>query len=322
MSCIGNSSEYCGGANRLNLYYQNGTVPTIDLYGPNVVSSAGGFSSIGCYTEGTSQRALTSLFIANSNMTVEQCAASCAGYTYFGVEYSQQCFCGFSLSAGSVPASDGCTMTCAGKSSEYCGGSNRLNMYQLNSTSSPSVPGAPNVVPSADGYSFVGCYTELPTGRILSALSAANDNMTVELCSQTCAGYIYFGVEYGRECYCGNNLASGSQPSMNGGCTKSCAGNATELCGGSDRIDLYMLNSSATAPSSTTPSPSSTPMTVPGAGLFKSIGCYTEVTSSRALATLESANSNMTVEQCADFCSAYQYMGVEYADEVRVLTRC
>ena len=90
MSCAGNSSEICGGANRLNLYLRNGTAGGGPTSGPTVVPSVGNFRSLGCYSEGTGSRALTGRAVANANMTVEGCAAACGAYQYFGVEYSTE----------------------------------------------------------------------------------------------------------------------------------------------------------------------------------------------------------------------------------------
>jgi hypothetical protein len=46
---------------------------------------------IGCYTEATNSRALTGAsYVDTTNMTGESCAAFCAGYTYAGVEYSEE----------------------------------------------------------------------------------------------------------------------------------------------------------------------------------------------------------------------------------------
>jgi hypothetical protein len=42
------------------------------------------------------------------------------------------------------------------------------------------------------------------------ALATASGTMTVEQCAKFCSDYIYFGVEYSQECYCGNTLAAGS----------------------------------------------------------------------------------------------------------------
>lgn len=54
----------------------------------------------GCYTEATSGRALSSKQIygsaSNGDMDLEMCASFCFdnGYSLFGVEYGQQCYCG------------------------------------------------------------------------------------------------------------------------------------------------------------------------------------------------------------------------------------
>jgi hypothetical protein len=54
-------------------------------------SAVSGWKYYGCYTEGTSSRALSSKATAYDTMTVESCASDCAGYTYFGVEYGREC---------------------------------------------------------------------------------------------------------------------------------------------------------------------------------------------------------------------------------------
>lgn len=49
--------------------------------------TVGGYSYLGCYTEGTNVRALSqAAFFDYDAMTLEDCAADCVGYTYFGVE--------------------------------------------------------------------------------------------------------------------------------------------------------------------------------------------------------------------------------------------
>jgi hypothetical protein len=65
--------------------------------------------------------------------------------------------------------------------------------------------------------------------------------MTVDLCRSTCRsqGYIYSGVESGNECYCDNKLVSNGVIAI--GCTMPCPGNSAQLCGGSDRINVYSL---------------------------------------------------------------------------------
>ena len=121
------------------------------------------------------------------------------------------------INAGSFnqPSSDiltnGCSMLCGGNVSEYCGGPNRLDMYQLNgtlpvptsTTSTPAAsptpaPGGPSVLPSAGGYNYIGCYTDSTADRALGGPPnpVAGATLTVKLCAAACSGFSYFGVEY------------------------------------------------------------------------------------------------------------------------------
>ncbi len=52
----------------------------------------GSYSFMGCYTEGSKVRALTgAVFYNYTSMTLELCAASCVGFSYWGVEYGGEC---------------------------------------------------------------------------------------------------------------------------------------------------------------------------------------------------------------------------------------
>ena len=88
-------------------------------------------TNLGCYTEASTGRALSGAsFSSASMMSVEACQAFCSGYKYFGLEYSQECYCGQSLASTSVPApASDCNMACSGNSAEICGGPNRLSLY-------------------------------------------------------------------------------------------------------------------------------------------------------------------------------------------------
>ncbi|KAI9818427.1 MAG: hypothetical protein M1827_000486 [Pycnora praestabilis] len=127
MTCSGNSSEYCGAGNRLNIY--NSTVNEA----PAVVTSVGKYLSQGCYTEGIGGRALQAASYTNTTgMTVESCVAFCTskGMPYAGVEYAQECYCDSAIRLEATTTSSGdCSMTCTGNGKEYCGAGNRLNVY-------------------------------------------------------------------------------------------------------------------------------------------------------------------------------------------------
>lgn len=80
--CGGNSSETCGANNRLNIY-QDPTFPTVD---DSIISD---YQSIGCYSEGTSGRALNwrQNQLSTTNLTIEECLYACKdnGFPVAGV---------------------------------------------------------------------------------------------------------------------------------------------------------------------------------------------------------------------------------------------
>lgn len=61
--------------------------------GPSHVQVVGTYGWIGCYTEATNIRTLSSKSFTNASMTAEQCVGFCSGYgyAYAGVEYGTQC---------------------------------------------------------------------------------------------------------------------------------------------------------------------------------------------------------------------------------------
>ncbi|TVY75584.1 WSC domain-containing protein [Lachnellula suecica] len=127
-------------------------------------------------------------------------------------------------------------------------------------SSSTSTSGPASVLKIGD-YSYIGCYTEPMNGRALSGKIYANDSMTVETCYSICAGFTWFGVEYKRECYCGNTLAGGSVLTSEVLCQLTCGGNPLEYCGGSSRLSMYK-NTSGTGSAGSPDSPSSSASSV------------------------------------------------------------
>ncbi|RFU33902.1 hypothetical protein B7463_g2402, partial [Scytalidium lignicola] len=134
MACAGNSAETCGGSNRLNIYSHGGSTSP-----PPPPPPSGGWKLLGCYTDSVAARTLANgegVTGGPTAMTVELCQAACSagGFSYAGVEYADECYCDNALRNGGGPAPDGnagCNMACAGNPAETCGGSNRLDLYQL-----------------------------------------------------------------------------------------------------------------------------------------------------------------------------------------------
>ena len=361
-SCTGDANDACGGAGGyVSIYYDSTryTPGTDDSTGPTggpvTVNSTGNYNYAGCFSEATNGRALSSLSprAPANGFSIELCEAACQGYQYFGMEYANECYCGNSLGAGSVnqastdPNTNGCSMICAGNATEYCGGPDRLDLYQINGsapiptqtsgtsapTAGPSATGGPIVEQIAGNYVYLGCYEDNVNGiRALSALENPESGAlnTPDVCATACVGFQYMGVEYSGECYCddviyGNNTVApgGNDPTANG-CDMTCSGNSSEYCGGPNRLNMYILNPNATSSTPTTTAASTGPTAAPTgpgvvqtAGPYVYAGCYIDNTNGRALSALINPESgvNSTVEACAAACSGYRYMGVEYGDE-------
>jgi hypothetical protein len=198
----------------------------------------------GCWTEGDNGvRALDAKGTAG-NITLESCAEFCQQYHYFGAEFGSECHC------GNVPVASSnqtdlveCNIPCSGDASEYCGASNRMDLYYSNTTVGPSQP------VTVSNYSWFGCRTEATGVRALSSKTLVDDDMTLEVCATFCEGYTYFGTEYGAECYCGDEFGAGSVVAPTGDCRMACNGNTQQLCGAGNRLSVYEL----TPPSPPTP---------------------------------------------------------------------
>lgn len=90
------------------------------------------------------------------------------------------------------------------------------------------------------------------------------------------------------------------------GCNKPCTGDASQICGGSSRLNVY--NYTLFVP----------PSTPPSIGLFVNQGCWSEGTGERTLKGYSFSNStSMTAEMCVEECGkkGWSYAGVEYAQE-------
>lgn len=94
------------------------------------------------------------------------------------------------------------------------------------------------------------------------------------------------------QCYCALSLASNSDIGYSG-CTSACAGNKSEICGGSSRLSVF--NNTAYVPPSI-------PQVV---GDYTYKGCYTELPNGRAMGTMGLTDTKgMTVEKCVGVCAA------------------
>ena len=244
-------------------------------------------------------------------------------------------------------------MACSGNSSEVCGGPNGLTVFY-------NGLGGISTNPGPTGWGSLGCYSDSTGARTLTTgmgVPGGASAMTVALCTSACKqnGFTYAGVEYANECYCGNTLSNGGGPASDGavGCNMACAGNASEFCGGGNRLNMYKLGAPPPAATSTSaaagggttattignnqnPSPASDrPSTISTATTTATLsvikgpaatgvpqgwtdkGCYVDSVNGRILPTAVPGGNTMTVESCVLSCAAngYRVAGMEYASE-------
>ncbi|XP_071965695.1 uncharacterized protein [Antedon mediterranea] len=110
---------------------------------------------------------------------------------------------------------------------------------------------------SVTGISYLGCFKDA-SSRAMPAAFTENNDMTIEFCIQYCngLGHLYSGLQYYRQCFCGdetyNNL--GQMPESD--CNCPCDGNAQQICGGGWRNSVYYSgNQETTTKLITTPEP-------------------------------------------------------------------
>ncbi|GKT47811.1 WSC domain-containing protein [Colletotrichum spaethianum] len=206
--CTGNRDEVCGDGGRINIFWNGDAAPEI-------LAQSGDFNSIGCYSDTPSARALTTGISLSGGVRVSDCTTACAaqGYQFAGVEFGRECFCGASIQNGAKPISaESCNMACTADKTQYCGGAAAINIYQ----NSKIQKGGPSKIP--DLWTSKNCYTDSPSKRILSYKVPSFDKFSAASCISKCAGlnYLYAGLEYGSECFCGNTIDNGNTPATSG----------------------------------------------------------------------------------------------------------
>ncbi len=281
-------------------------------------------------------------------MTLEACMAFCSDYTYFGVEYAQECYCGNSFNVGSIPApATDCSLVCTGDKYEYCGNGNRLSVYAKNRTAIPSgtttcetdppapcpnlsmnrlltyvtllasasAPTSTVPVPTGmpDGWSYQGCWVDGAQGRILSFQAPDSQTNTQESCAQLCAssGYTVSGTEYAVQCFCGNFIQNGGVKSLDADCSTTCSGNANEKCGAGGRLTIF---SKGTPQVYAGPEPQTGGLN----GSWTYQGCVEDNINQKRTFFWQLffpgvMTANMCLSKCAEF--GYAAAGLEYGEE-------
>ncbi|KAF9051931.1 WSC domain-containing protein [Panaeolus papilionaceus] len=151
-----------------------------------------------------------------------------------------------------------------------------------------------------------GCYQDSIYTRMLGFRYDVDGNNDAEACTAQChnKGYLYAGLEYGTECWCGNSLAF-EIPRPASECNFICPGDSSELCGAGSRIVIY---------EDTDPAPK--PSIKQSHGTWSYKACYWEM-GVHLLTYRYGLFEVNSVESCTALCQSkgYALAGLQYGSE-------
>ncbi|KAF7311445.1 Glycoside hydrolase [Mycena kentingensis (nom. inval.)] len=241
-------------------------------------SATGGWTLATACAVDASPHFLNAYSTTLSTNTPANCQAVCQGrgYSIASVEYGNECYCGnsFTSTPATAPASD-CNMKCAGDASQMCGAGWRMQIYTRSTTTAPSSTWARHILLQ---HSLV-LPIDMPKPWVLEFSIAA--------------------IEYGNECYCGNDYAFAPVAAPVADCSINCSGDSTLKCGGSWRGQVYTLVASTTATLTPTPTFVEAPV---ASGWTISAACVADSTPSSILQGYNSMSASLTPAACQDTC--------------------
>uniref|UniRef100_A0A803JBT6 WSC domain-containing 2 n=1 Tax=Xenopus tropicalis TaxID=8364 RepID=A0A803JBT6_XENTR len=137
---------------------------------------------------------------------------------------------------------------------------------------------------------YIGCYTDDTRQRALRGVSFFDyKKMTVFRCQDNCAerGYMYAGLEFGAECYCGHRIKALNVSESE--CNMECKGEKGNFCGGVNRLSIYRLELNQESARRY------------GSAIFR--GCFRRPDNLSLALPVSSVMKNMSVDKCVDLCT-------------------
>ncbi|XP_068767256.1 sialate:O-sulfotransferase 2 isoform X2 [Struthio camelus] len=145
-----------------------------------------------------------------------------------------------------------------------------------------------------DRAKYVGCYVDNTRRRALRGVSFFDyKKMTVFRCQDNCAerGYLYAGLEFGAECYCGHKIQAANASEAE--CNMECKGERGNACGGANRLSVYRLELAQESARRY------------GSAIFR--GCFRRPDNVSIALPASQTMLNMSVDKCVDFCTEKEY---------------
>lgn len=102
----------------------------------------------------------------------------------------------------------------------------------------------PNTCPSGNYIAnrSLGCFKDIKKNRLLAKLySNFKETNSPKKCIQTClqSGFLFAGVQYGSECFCGNSEPSIDSKLPDSSCNMKCPADQKSICGGYFTMNIY-----------------------------------------------------------------------------------
>ncbi|XP_053557669.1 WSC domain-containing protein 2 [Bombina bombina] len=141
---------------------------------------------------------------------------------------------------------------------------------------------------------YIGCYMDDTRQRTLRGVSFFDyKKMTVFRCQDNCAerGYMYAGLEFGAECYCGHKIKALNVSESE--CNMECKGEKSNICGGVNRLSIYRLELTQESARRY------------GSAIFR--GCFHRPDNISLALPVNSVMMNMSVDKCVDLCTEKEY---------------
>ncbi|GFR44981.1 hypothetical protein Agub_g6291 [Astrephomene gubernaculifera] len=174
---------------------------------------------VGCYGDYWNRR--MNFLFSGSGMTVKACRQSAIanGYRYFGIEYAYECYGTNDMSTAiAFGQTNTCTMYCS--DGLVCGGSWGLSIYD-------------------SGY--IGCFTDNSTRMVPVLLARDASNANFDYCRQVAqvAGYNYYSMQGGWECWGTNDVLKAASLGASNACNEGCMMGNGDICGGAWANSLF-----------------------------------------------------------------------------------
>ncbi|KAJ8698712.1 hypothetical protein PTI98_005387 [Pleurotus ostreatus] len=201
-ACTGDSSQSCGGAGRLNLFASGSSAPSV----PQTVAEDWEYQ--GCYTDSVSDRTLSHSHHVEGGMTIESCVAFCSAneFSFAGLEFGDECFCGNSIGSSTKKSDSECTMVCTGNSAEFCGGRDRLTLYSTSGAEEPPTEEPPTptcISTNVARFNPLAVFkAPPPSGPLSRSIGMINVNTVPHvsyglLSSAGTGGWLYYALQNG-----------------------------------------------------------------------------------------------------------------------------